>query len=87
MGRKKQKCKADFNFPDSAKVKPKGFKGLGVDDDVTIVTKGKVIRIEDNAEDWDPGKHLKLEVKSCEIVGPEKKVSIDEAVKSAQQKA
>lgn len=76
----------NLNFPKDGKVQPAGFAGLGVAADVTIVIKGKITRIEENIEEWNPGKHLTLNIGSCDIYGPEKKISLDDAVKSAKMK-
>jgi len=103
-----------LNFPKDGKVQPSGFAGLGVDEDITIVIKGKVVRIEENAESctgrnahvahqldqlrpgrrdallgagqWDPGKNLRVKISKCDIHGPEKKVTLDDAISKSKTK-
>lgn len=75
-----------LNFPKDGKVQPSGFSGLGVDEDITIVIKGKVVRIEENADQWDPGKNLRVKISKCDIHGPEKKVTLDDAIVKSKTK-
>lgn len=69
---------ANFNFHGKGKVQPKGYKGLGIDDEVTVITKGKVKQI---GSSWDDGATFAVEVSSCTIECPtESPVSLDAAV-------
>jgi len=76
------------HFPKSSKLKPKGFTGMGTDDQVTVIAKGKVKRVEDNADRWDPSKRFTIHLTSCEILTPDanKKVSIEDAIKSSEKR-
>ena len=75
-----------LNFPKDGKVQPSGFAGLGVDEDITIVIKGKVVTISENADQWDPGKNLRVKISKCDIHGPEKKVTLDDAIVKSKTK-
>ena len=88
MAKTKEKAKIDGYFPTGSGIQPKGFKGLGAGETVTVVTKGKVTQVQDRAEQWDPCKRFTVEVTSCEIVTPEsnRKVSISDALKAARKR-
>jgi len=77
----------DFYFSSKGKVQPKGFDNLTVDEDITVITKGKVNSVAHKQDpDWDPGKSFKLNITSCEIAAPAKKTSLDDAIKAAKKK-
>lgn len=88
MKETKEKPKLSLRFPKDSKVQPKGFENANIGEEVTVVIKGPVISISENAEDWDPGKRFDLAIKTCEIIVPDdkKKVSIGDAVKAAAKK-
>ena len=83
MRRTKEKSTADFRFPKEG-VQPKGFKEGVVNEDVTITIKGTVKRSEDSAEEWSPGKHLRIETKSC-IIESAKPATLTKALNSAKR--
>ena len=82
----KEKPRIDLNFPKDGQVQPEGFSGLGVDEDVTVIVRGKVTRLEDSADEWTPGKHVTVRIASCEFQTTEKGVGIDEAVKAGMRR-
>lgn len=72
---------ATFNFREKGKVQPTGYKGLGIDDEVTITIKGKVKQI---GSSWEKGPTFTVEIASCEILVPaETNVSLANAVEEA----
>ncbi len=75
----------NFNFGEKAKVQPKGFENININDDVTVITKGRVKSASDKSDRWDMAKKFSIELKFCQIVPPEKKVSLDDAVKDAKK--
>jgi hypothetical protein len=85
MTKVKEKSRARLYFPKGS-VQPKGFKGLGTDEEVVVVIKGRVSEIADRASEWDPGKTLNIEIKSCDISAKKKGVTIDDAIKAARKK-
>jgi len=82
----KEKPRLYLRFPKGAKVQPKGFEAVSVGDPVTVAVKGKITELRDTSDDWDPGKSFGLLITSCQIIGPGKKVTVDDAMKSAQKK-
>lgn len=88
MAETKEKPRLIIELPQKSKVKVKGFKDASVGDDVTVVVKGEVTSISENADSWDPGKRFGLKIAACEIIVPEanKRVSIEDAVKAAKKK-
>lgn len=58
---------ASFNFREKGKVQPAGYKGLGIDQDVTVTVKGKVKQL---GSSWDNGAQFTIEIASCEISVP-----------------
>jgi len=42
--------------------------------------------LSENTDKWDPGKRFSLDIASCEVIGPEKKVSLDDAIQDAKKK-
>ena len=81
----KEKPSVSFNFGEKAKVQPKGFENININDDVTVITKGRVKSISDKSDRWDMAKRFSIELTSCQIVPPEKKVTLDDAVKAARK--
>lgn len=82
----KEKPRLNLSFPTKGEVQPKGFENVAVNTDVTVIVKGKVSSISVNADEWDQSKRFGVDIKSCEIVGPEKKVSLDIAIKETREK-
>lgn len=72
---------ASFHFREKGKVQPVGYEGLGIDQEATIILKGKISRL--GVSSWERGKGFEITITSCEISGPPKTVTIDEAVKHA----
>lgn len=85
MKERKISTTVEFRFDPTSPVQPQGFEGLGFDEAVTVVLKGKVNRI--GISPWDKGKELALELESCEITKPAKTAvtSLDEALSSARK--
>jgi len=83
--RMKEPPSLNLFFPDGGKVQPKGFSEVNMDDDVTIVIKGKVTSLANNPDAWDKGKRIGARISSCEILGPDKKTSFDKAIKKARK--
>jgi hypothetical protein len=78
---------ASFHFREKGKVQPKGYAGLGVDQDVTVTTQGKVTPI---GSSWDNGATFTVEIADCEISVPASaavslSAAIDEAGKSRKK--
>jgi hypothetical protein len=76
---RKPKSTASVYFPNSAKIQPKGFKNLEIDQDVKIVINGKIKSISSNQyEDGDGSKDIRVELKSCSILsaGPDGSISM-----------
>lgn len=82
----KEKPTVRLNFPEKGKVQPKGFKDVSVDEEVTLTIKGKVTRLEHSADVWDKGKHITVQITSCEMSGKAKPVSFSAAIKGARSK-
>ena len=82
----KEKPRLNLSFPPKGDVQPKGFENVAINTDVTVIVKGRVSSISANADEWDPNKRFSVDMKSCEIVGPEKKVSLDIAIKETREK-
>ena len=76
-----------MRFPKGGKVQPGGFKELGVDEEVTVILKGKVKRLEHDSEEWNPGKHVTIQPTSCEFQKPAREVTLDDALKASRVKA
>jgi hypothetical protein len=72
---------ATFHFREKGKVQPVGYEGLGVDQEATIILKGKIMRL--GCSSWEKGKGFEIAISSCEISGPPKVVTIEDAVKAA----
>lgn len=87
MKQPKEKPRVRLEFPKDGKVQPKGFDGVGVNDQVTVVLKGTIKEVSENAESWNPGKQMLLHVTACEIKGQAQgPVSLDAAIKAGQAK-
>ena len=82
----KQKARMDVYVPKECKAEISGFKDVGVDDDITIIVKGRVSELRDRADDWDSGKHICMEPSSVKIYGPDKKVTMEDAIEKAKKK-
>ena len=72
---------AHFHFKEKGKVQPIGYKGLGVDQEATIILKGKIKQL--GVSSWEVGKGFSIEIASCEISAPAKSVTIDDAIKAS----
>jgi hypothetical protein len=75
---------ASFFFREKSKVQPKGYDGLGIDEEVTVVLKGRVLSLGVNR--WEKGKRFEIEIGSCDIVKkpqPKAEISLADAVKEA----
>ena len=83
MTKSKEYANCDLNLPAETKVKIEGFNGVGVNDKVSVVVTGTIKEISDNAEEWNPGKRMRIRIKKCKIQGPEKKTSIADALKDS----
>ena len=84
---RKEPPRLNLSFPQKSKVQPKGFVDVSVRDVVTVIIKGKVTSVSENADEWDPGKRLGLEITTCTIEGPpQKPVTIAKALKTAQRR-
>ena len=81
-----EKTSVSFYFREKAKIKPKGFNDMSINDNITVIVKGKVNSISEDKSKWDPGKRFAMEIKSCEIVPEATKVSLDAAIKDAKKK-
>ena len=81
----KEKPNVNFNFGEKQTVQPKGFENVNINEDVTVIAKGRVKSISDKSDQWDKGKRFSIELKSFQIVPPEKKVTLDDAIKSARK--
>lgn len=75
---------AYFHFKEKGKVQPIGYEGLGVNQEATVILKGKIKQL--GVSSWEKGKGFSIEIASCEITGPAKVVTIDDAVKAASGK-
>lgn len=72
---------ASFHFREKGKVQPKGYEGLSIDQQATIILKGKISRL--GTSSWEGGKRFEITIESCEISTPSRVVTIDDAVASA----
>jgi len=79
------KPSVSFNFGEKDKIQPKGFENVNINEDVTVIAKGRVKSISDKSDNWDKGKKFSIELKSFQIVPPEKKVTLDDAIKNARK--
>lgn len=79
---------ARLRFDEKAKAQPQGFAGLGINEEATIVLKGKITEIsQEAANEWSNArKMLNLEITSCEITSPkEAPVTIEAALAGADK--
>jgi len=83
MAKSKEYANCNLVLPAESKVKIDGFNGVGVNDKVSMVVTGTIKEIADNAEDWNPGKRMTIRITKGRIQGPEKKISIDDALKDS----
>ncbi len=83
MTKTKEYAKCNLDLPSGSEVKISGFNSIGVNDKITMVVTGTVREISENADEWDPGKHMRIRIKKCKIEGPAKKTSIDDALKDS----
>ncbi len=74
---------ASFHFREKGKVQPKGYEGLGIDQDVTVILKGKVTRL--GTSSWEGGKGFEIEIAACEITAPAGESSLDGALAAADK--
>lgn len=86
MARKKNPPSMNVSFPNKHKVQPLGLKGIGIGDTLTCTVTGKLVRIEANASEWDPGTHMTLEIKKFEIDADGDPVSMGDAVDASVYK-
>lgn len=86
MKKRKEKATLSASFPDGQNVQPQGFKDLSTGDTVVIVVTGRVRRTEDNAEEWSPGKHLKLEIKNFAVKTEKDPTTMDKAIKKSSHR-
>ena len=82
----KPKASADVRVPKECKCDITGFKDVSVDDEATIVIKGRISELRDRSSDWDNGKHLCIEPSSVKIYGPGKKMTMEDAIEKAKKK-
>ena len=86
MTKTKEYANCNLVLPTESEAKLEGFGGVGVNDKVTLVVTGTVKEISDTAEPWNPGKRMTVRIKKCKIQGPDKKTSIDDALKDSVSK-
>ena len=87
MKEPKEKPKVRLHFPQGGGVEPKGFSTAAVNDTVTVTLVGRVSEVRDRADEWDNGKTLQIQLKSCKIDGPRIKAqTIQGAVAKANAK-
>ena len=84
--RVKEYAKCNLMFPSDSKVKADGFNHVGVNDEVHIIVIGKIKEISDSVEEWSPGKRMTIRMDRCKIKGPDKEMSIDDALEAALDK-
>jgi hypothetical protein len=82
----KEKPSLNLYFPAADKVQPKGFTDASVGETVTITIKGKLTRLEDSTDQWDPGKRLGMTITGCEIVAKQKPMSLSKALTESRRK-
>jgi hypothetical protein len=82
----KEHAKCNLNIPSGSKVKLDGFNRVGVNDKVRMLVTGTVKEIADSAEEWSPGKRMTIHVTKCKVTGPQKKTTIDDAIKASVDK-
>lgn len=85
-GKIKEKASARLSFPKDGKVKPKGYLNINPEEDITVILKGKVKGFHSAEDIWDTSKSFNIHLTTCEIIGPEKKVTLSDAVESAKTK-
>ena len=82
----RERPKLNLSFPAGGKVQPKGFKDLSVKEEFTVIIKGKILSVSENAEEWIPGKQITGLISSCSFQGPEEGITMDAALSAAQRK-
>ena len=61
---------------------PAGLKDAGLEEDVVLVVKGKIISLSSN--EWNGGKSLNMSVTQCKIIaGP---ITLDKAIEKSKLK-
>ena len=81
----KNPATASLDFPKGTKALANGLKGVALEEDVTLILKGKLTRA--NSRDWDGGKSFSLALTSCKVEEkPKKTVSLDKAIKSTERR-
>ncbi|MFZ5773069.1 MAG: hypothetical protein ACOY4W_16740 [Thermodesulfobacteriota bacterium] len=84
MTKIKEKARAGLHFPKDGGVLIKGLDKAVLDQEITVLLKGKLTGV--NTSDWDGGKHVELVLTSCELHGKQVKVTLDEALQQAERK-
>jgi hypothetical protein len=79
----KEKPRASLHFP-KAGIQPNGLADVGVDEQVTVVLKGKMTGIQ--TSEWDEGRHIELVLTGCELHGKQVKVTLDDALQQSERK-
>ena len=82
----KEHAKCNLTLPTGSKVKLDGFNGVSVNDQVKLEITGTIKEVSDSAEEWSPGKRMTLHISKCRITGPEKKMSLDDAIKASARR-
>lgn len=80
MKKKPEPATISAMFPADGKVQPKGFKELTVGETVAVMVTGTVKGIEDNADEWIPGKRVRIDLTGFEVKMETKPMSIKDAI-------
>jgi hypothetical protein len=81
------RASASFYFGKKSAVQPKGILDLNLKDDITMLIKGRLTTISlPTAQSYEQRSRIELILTSCRIVGPEKKVSLEDAIQAAKKK-
>jgi len=84
MKQPKEKPMVNLRFPKGG-LTPKGFETATMGQDVTVTIRGRVRSLEDSPHEWDPGKRMGLEMKTCTIEGPGQKPNLNKAISGARR--
>lgn len=82
----KKRASCNLYFGEKAPVQPKGIVDLNLKDDVTVIVKGRLTSLSlPDPSSYERGTRMEMIMTSCKIVGPEQKVTLEDAIKAAKK--
>lgn len=76
-----------FFFSEKDKNKLKVPSGIAIDQEATILVRGKIRSFSSSSNQWDNGTRFSMDMTSCEVLAPtEPPKTLNDALKSAEKK-